>query len=90
MKRNTHVSSACNHVIAQLTAQIAPLMERRRSMERIAKLRFDEAADLTFAATLENLAQRLAENNASAVRQTDEDAKALEAQARKLSADSRE
>jgi len=89
MARNTQVARACNRVIAQISAQIVALTERRRRMERIAKLPFDEAAALTLSSTLDNLADRLKEQNEGSGREIAENARMLEDQARKLSADSK-
>lgn len=87
MKRNIHVSKACDRIIVQIREHVRSLNERRDILERIARLPFSEDTDLTLATGLNEMADNMEPAVASG-RQVLESFKRMERDYKNASADS--
>jgi hypothetical protein len=87
MKRNVHVTKACDRIIVQIRAHIRSMNERRDIIERIARLPFSEEHDVTLAAALNQMADNM-ESSVAGSLQAVESFKNMERDYRNVSANS--
>jgi hypothetical protein len=87
MKRNVHVSKACDRIIGQIREHVRSLNERRDILDQIARLPFSEDDDVTLATTLNEMADNM-EPAVAGGRQTLESFKRMERDYKNASANS--